>query len=103
METPAPQGRWHRVPAVSIAFAKRAGANAVVVAEDLLARLKSVEGRLVPADVSVTVTRDYGETANDKANELLFHLGLATASIVILITAAIGWRAGVVGLMLIPP
>ncbi len=63
------------MPAVSVAFAKRAGANAVVVAEDLLARLHSVEGRLVPKDVNVTVTRDYGETANDKANELLFHLG----------------------------
>ena len=81
-----------RVPAVSLAFAKRAGANAVVVAQDMLARLQGVEGRLVPADVDVTVTRDYGETANDKANELLFHLGLATVSIVVLIAFAIGWR-----------
>ena len=76
---------WKTAPAITIAFAKRAGANAVVVAEQLLARLQSVEGRLVPADVKVTVTRDYGETANDKANELLFHLGLATVSIVVLI------------------
>ena len=84
MDTPGTEGHWQRVPAVSIAFAKRAGANAVVVAEDLLARLKSVEGRLIPPDINVTVTRDYGETANDKANELLFHLGLATISIVVL-------------------
>ena len=75
MDTPEKGGHWDRVPAVSVAFAKRAGANAVVVAEQLLARLQSVEGRLVPPDVNVTVTRDYGETANDKANELLFHLG----------------------------
>jgi multidrug efflux pump subunit AcrB len=101
METPA-KGNWDRVPAVSIAFAKRAGANAVVVAEQLLARLRTVEGRLVPADVKVTVTRDYGETANDKANELLFHLGLATVSIVVLIAVAIGWREALVTLVVIP-
>jgi len=102
METPGRDGTWNRVPAVSVAFAKRAGANAVVVAEDLLARLKSVEGRLVPRDVNVTVTRDYGETANEKANELLFHLALATVSIVVLIALAIGWREALVTLVVIP-
>jgi multidrug efflux pump subunit AcrB len=102
MDTPGAESHWQRVPAVSIAFAKRAGANAVVVAEDLLARLKSVEGRLIPPDINVTVTRDYGETANDKANELLFHLGLATISIVVLIAFAIGWREALVTLVVIP-
>ncbi len=102
MDMPGQGGGWTRVPAVSVAFAKRAGANAVVVAQDLLARLASVEGRLVPADVAVTVTRDYGETANDKANELLFHLSLATVSIVVLIGFAIGWREALVTLVVIP-
>ena len=102
MDMPEKGGRWDRVPAVSVAFAKRAGANAVVVAEQLLARLQTVEGRLVPGDVNVTVTRDYGETANDKANELLFHLGLATVSIVVLIAFAIGWREALVTLVVIP-
>jgi multidrug efflux pump subunit AcrB len=102
MDTPGAGGHWDRVPAVSVAFAKRAGANAVVVAEELLARLHSVQGILVPADVKVTVTRDYGETANDKANELLFHLGLATVSIVVLIAFAIGWREALVTLVVIP-
>jgi multidrug efflux pump subunit AcrB len=102
MDTPAAGGRWDRVPAVSVAFAKRAGANAVVVGEELLARLHSVQGRLVPQDVTVTVTRDYGETANEKANELLFHLGLATVSIVVLIAFAIGWREALVTLVVIP-
>jgi len=102
MDTTAKGGHWDRVPAVSVAFAKRAGANAVVVAEQLLARLQTVEGRLVPADVTVTVTRDYGETANDKANELLFHLALATVSIVVLIAFAIGWREALVTLVVIP-
>jgi len=102
IDAPEQGGHWHRLPAVSVAFAKRAGANAVVVAEQLLARLHTVEGRLVPPDVNVTVTRDYGETANDKANELLFHLGLATVSIVVLIAFAIGWREALVTLVVIP-
>ena len=102
MEVPDEGKKWERVPAVSVAFAKRAGANAVVVGEDLLARLHSVQGRLVPPDVSVTVTRDYGETANEKANELLFHLGLATVSIVVLIAIAVGWREALVTLVVIP-
>jgi multidrug efflux pump subunit AcrB len=95
-------GDWHRAPAVTLALAKRSGANAVVVAEELLGRLEIIRGRLIPADVNVTVTRDYGETANEKANELLFHLGLATISIVLLIAVAIGWREAVVTLIVIP-
>jgi len=98
----APGGSWHRTPAVSLAIAKRAGANAVVVAHDIMARLESVRGRLIPDDLEVTVTRDYGETANEKANELLFHLGLATLSIVVLIALAIGWREALVTLVVIP-
>jgi len=102
MDTPEKDGNWDRVPAISVAFAKRSGANAVVVAEQLLARLQSVEGRLIPPDVKVTVTRNYGETANDKANELLFHLALATMSIVVLIAFAIGWREALVTFVVIP-
>jgi len=93
---------WDRVPAVSLALAKRAGANAVVVARDIVQRADALEGRLIPPDISVQVTRDYGRTANDKANELLFHLGLATVSIVVLIALAIGWREAVVTLVVIP-
>ena len=95
-------GALERRPAVSLAVAKRKGANAVRVAEDAMKRLETIKGRIVPAGLEVTVTRNYGETANDKANELLFHLALATASIVILITATIGWREGVVVLIIIP-
>jgi multidrug efflux pump subunit AcrB len=89
-------------PAVSLAIAKRSGANAVVVAEDLRRRLETLKTRLIPSDVAVTVTRDYGETANEKANELLFHLALATVSIVVLIALAIGWREALVTLVVIP-
>ncbi|MHC2150080.1 multidrug efflux pump subunit AcrB [Bradyrhizobium diazoefficiens] len=96
------KGQWTRVPAVSLALAKRAGANAVVVSADIGRRLEGLKGRLIPDDVQVTVTRDYGETANEKANELLFHLGLATVSIVVLIAIAIGWREAVVTFVVIP-
>jgi multidrug efflux pump subunit AcrB len=88
-------------PAVTLAIAKRAGANAVVVAEEVLHRVHSLEAKLIPEGVTVTITRDYGETANEKANELLFHLGLATVSIIVLVWLAIGWReAGVVAIVI---
>ncbi|MBR0764456.1 efflux RND transporter permease subunit [Bradyrhizobium japonicum] len=96
------KGQWQRVPAVSLALAKRAGANAVMVSADINHRLEGLKSRLIPGDVQVTVTRDYGETANEKANELLFHLGLATISIVVLIAIAIGWREAVVTFVVIP-
>ncbi|WP_333815405.1 efflux RND transporter permease subunit [Tabrizicola sp.] len=89
-------------PAVTLAIAKRAGANAVVVAEAVLHRVEALEPRLIPAGVTVTVTRDYGETANEKANELLFHLGLATVSIIALVWLAIGWRESMVVAIVIP-
>ncbi|WP_404385532.1 efflux RND transporter permease subunit [Caenispirillum salinarum] len=89
-------------PAVSIALAKRQGANAVVVADSILEQLETLEGDLIPDGVRVEVTRNYGETALEKADELLFHLGLATVSIVVLITMTIGWREGVVVAVVIP-
>jgi multidrug efflux pump subunit AcrB len=95
-------GDLHRLPAVTVAIAKRKGANAVVVADDLLARLETIRERLIPAGIDVAVTRNYGATATEKADELLFHLALATVSIVVLITWAIGWREGVVVLVVIP-
>ena len=100
--TPGNDGQWQRAPAVTIAFAKRAGANAVVVSRDIVERVDSLKGQLIPDDVQVEVTRDYGASANDKANELLFHLGLATASIVVLIWLAIGRREAFVTLVVIP-
>lgn len=91
-----------RAPAVSLAIAKRPGTNAVVIAESVLQRLEQVRGQIFPSDVTMTVTRDYGETANEKANELLFHLGLATISIVVLVGIAIGWREAIVVAVVIP-
>jgi len=95
-------GQLVRRPAVTLAVAKRKGENAVAVGENILKRLETVRGRIVPASLDVEITRNYGETANEKANELLFHLALATVSIVILITLTIGWREGVVTFIIIP-
>ena len=94
--------REGETPAVTLAIAKRAGANAVVVAEEILHRVHSLEHDLIPDTVAIDVTRDYGETANEKANELLFHLGLATVSIVALVLFAIGWRESIVVAVVIP-
>ena len=95
-------GHWNAAPAISIAVAKRAGANAVTVSGAVIARAEALKGSLVPAGLELAVTRDYGATANDKANELLFHLGLATFSIVVLIGFAIGWREAGVTAIVIP-
>lgn len=100
--TPNADGSLSRVPAVEVAVAKRAGANAVVIAEQVLERVAHLEKRLVPETLNVEITRNYGETANEKANELLFHLGLATVSIVLLVGLVIGWREGVVVFIVIP-
>jgi multidrug efflux pump subunit AcrB len=95
-------GAWQRTPAVTVAFAKRAGANAVVVAADLMRRVEVLRGQLLPDDVDLAVTRDYGATASEKANELLLHLGIATLSIVLLIALAVGRREAAVTALVIP-
>lgn len=95
-------GSWAMTPAVSLAIAKRSGANAVNVSKAVVERVAALKGSLIPAGINVTVTRNYGETANEKANELIFHLGLATVSIVILIGFAIGWREAGVTAVVIP-
>jgi len=95
-------GGMRRVPAVTLAVAKRAGSNAVTVAEEVLHRVHLLEGRLIPGDIAVEVTRDYGESANEKANELLYHLALATVSIIALVWLAIGRREALVVAVVIP-
>jgi multidrug efflux pump subunit AcrB len=96
------KGGLGRTPAVSLAIAKRPGTNAVAISEEIVHRLEQVRGQIFPKDVEMTVTRNYGETANEKANELLFHLGLATISIVVLVAVAIGWREALVVAVVIP-
>ncbi len=95
-------GAWQAAPAVSIALAKRAGANAVALTEAVRERLATLRGTVMPDGIAADITRDYGATAQEKSDELLFHLGLATASIVALIWLAIGWREAVVTAVVIP-
>ncbi|MEO5799922.1 MAG: efflux RND transporter permease subunit [Gemmatimonadales bacterium] len=88
--------------AVTIAIAKRPGVNASDVARAALARLEQARQRLVPADIRVDITRNYGETASDKANELILHLLIATLSVTALVGLVLGWREAVVVLVAVP-
>jgi multidrug efflux pump subunit AcrB len=89
-----PAGSEH--PAVTVALSKRTGANATVLAESVLRKVEDLRPRLLPAEVRVDVTRNYGETAQEKSNELVEHLLIATLSVVALISLAMGWRSGLV-------
>ena len=79
-------------PAVTLSVSKRKGTNAVEVAENVLHRVEALKGNLIPADVEMTTTRHYGETASEKSNELLFHMGIAVVSVSILMWLTLGWR-----------
>ncbi|MFC2173938.1 efflux RND transporter permease subunit [Acidobacteriota bacterium] len=83
-------------PAVTISVAKRKGANATIIAEDVLEHIDEVKPYLLPSDVNLTVTRNYGETAKEKTNELIKHLLIATFSVILLIAIALGRREAVV-------
>jgi multidrug efflux pump subunit AcrB len=89
-------------PAVTITLAKRKGANATRIAKEALEKIDELRGSLLPADLNVAVTRNYGETARDKSDELLRHLFLATLSVTLLIALALGWRESGVVLLAIP-
>jgi multidrug efflux pump subunit AcrB len=89
-------------PAVTIAVAKRKGTNATDVARRVVEKLETLEGSLVPSDVQLTITRDYGQTAADKSNELLWHMLLAVLSVSALIWLVLGRREAAVVLIAIP-
>ncbi len=89
-------------PAVTITLAKRKGANATLISESALKKIGDLRGNMLPSDLNVTVTRNYGETAKDKSNELLEHLFIATISVTLLIALALGWRESGVVLLAIP-
>ncbi|MGO9640357.1 MAG: efflux RND transporter permease subunit [Candidatus Acidiferrales bacterium] len=89
-------------PAVTITLAKRKGANATLIAENVLQKVDSLRGNTLPSDLNVTVTRNYGETAKEKSDELLKHLFIATLSVTLLVALALGWRESGVVLLAIP-
>ena len=88
--------------AVTLSVAKRPGANAVQVVETVLAKVEHLKGTLIPPEVGVTVTRDYGETAAEKSNELLLHMGIAVFGVAVLILFFLGWRESLIVLLAIP-
>lgn len=88
--------------AVTIAVSKKKGANASAVAHDALRRVESLRGTILPSDVRITVTRNYGETAREKSDELLKHLMIATSSVIILIALFLGWRESLIVAVAVP-
>jgi multidrug efflux pump subunit AcrB len=94
-----PGGGKGECPAVTISVAKRKGANAIGVVEDVMRKMELLKGRIIPHDVEVTITRNYGQTAEEKSNELLFHMAIAIVGVTLLIALVLGWReSGAVGI-----
>ena len=89
-------------PAVTLSIAKRPGANAISVADEVLRKVDLLKGSVIPADVTVSITRNYGETAAEKSNELLLHMGIAVFSVAILIWLTLGWRESGIVAVAIP-
>ncbi len=102
MSGEAPAASAAEQAAVTLSIAKRPGANAVDVVNAVLAKVDSLKGTLIPGDIGVAVTRDYGATAADKSNELLLHMGLAVFGVAVLILLFLGWRESLVVLLAIP-
>jgi multidrug efflux pump subunit AcrB len=88
--------------AVTIAVAKKEGSNGVTVAQDVLAKVEQLKGTLIPSNVNVTVTRDYGKSANDKVNELLQAMLEAAVIVAVLCLVGLGVRAAFVVISVIP-
>jgi multidrug efflux pump subunit AcrB len=88
--------------AVTLSIAKRPGANAITVADSVLEKVEALKGTLIPADIEVSVTRNYGETAAEKSNELLLHMAIAVVSVSLLILFALGWRESLIVAIAIP-
>ncbi len=89
-------------PAVTLAVSKRKGTNAVAVADDVRSRVDRLKGRVIPSDVHLTITRNYGETAKEKSNELLEHMLIAVISVSVLIALTLGLRESLIVFTAIP-
>jgi multidrug efflux pump subunit AcrB len=90
-------------PAVTIALAKKKGTNAVLLAQNILQQAEQLkQQKVIPDDIEVVVTRNYGLTADDKVNELIEALGVAILIVLALLTISLGWRAAVVVAIAIP-
>jgi multidrug efflux pump subunit AcrB len=88
--------------AVTLSVAKRPGANAIDVVDRVLAKVNALRGTLLPEDIGVTITRDYGHTAAEKSNELLLHMGIAVFGVALLVLFFLGWRESLIVMLAIP-
>ena len=89
-------------PAVTIAIAKRQGADAMKIADVVLSKIDDLRATLIPDEVHVEVTRNYGETASQKVSELLLHLMGAIIAVTFVVMLAMGWRGGLVVFLSVP-
>ncbi|MCG6896952.1 MAG: efflux RND transporter permease subunit [Thiocapsa sp.] len=101
-QAPASEPRTDGAPAVTVAIAKKEGTNGVRVANDILAKVDALKGRLIPENVQISVTRNYGKTANDKVNELLSALLEAALIVSVICFITIGTRPAMVVIIVIP-
>lgn len=89
-------------PAVTISIGKVKGADAMKISEKILEKVEHLKQNIIPDEVHVEVTRNYGETASDKVGELLLHLGIAIVAVTFLVMLAMGWRGGLVVFFSVP-
>ncbi len=99
-------GEWAHVDrefnAVTVSVSKSKGADAMHIAKEVIRKVESLKGVLIPQDIEVTVTRNYGETASEKVSELLKHLSVAIVAVTVLVAITMGWRSGLVIFLTVP-
>jgi multidrug efflux pump subunit AcrB len=89
-------------PAVTLSIAKKKGADAMQLSERIVAKVEHLKKELIPANVQITETRNYGETASEKVSELLLHLFVAVIAVTLFVMLAMGWRGGLVVFLSVP-
>jgi multidrug efflux pump subunit AcrB len=89
-------------PAITLAVAKKKGADAMHLSEKILNKVEHLKKELIPADVQVTTTRNYGESASQKVSELLLHLFFSILAVTLFVMLAMGWRGGLVVFLSVP-
>ncbi|MBL7958839.1 efflux RND transporter permease subunit [bacterium] len=88
--------------AITLSVSKSKGSDAMKIAEKVISKVNALKGGLIPSDVIITTTRNYGETASEKVGELLKHLSVAILAVTVLVALAMGWRSGLVIFMTVP-
>ena len=101
-ENESSAGQPWTYPAVTLALAKKKGTNAVVVANNILAKLAQLKEDVIPSGVEIEVTRNYGQTAQEKVNDLLSSLSFAILTVVLLLVLTLGWREALVVAVAVP-